>query len=258
MNDQYKNHQPTIYRMQPNGFNDNGLAEWDPMPTEEIESGEPVQRGWLYTDDKKKGLMVGVWDCTPFVSKMSAYSVDEFMFILEGSISIELENNKIETFNAGDAFVIPKGLNCRWIQSTYVRKYFVIFDNSSKIQPIKEHSKLYQLSKDDLMTSVENSDPSQFLGQIPQQNNREYYTDPTGQFITGLWDSTPFERAVAPFNRFELMCILEGEVIMSDGEDYKQKFQAGDVALVEKDAPYKWKSEGYVRKFYCMFIPNNG
>lgn len=33
------------------------------------------------------------------------------------------------TISAGEAFVIPKGLPCQWIQTDYVRKYFMIFEN---------------------------------------------------------------------------------------------------------------------------------
>ena len=48
------------------------------------------------------------------------------------------------------------------------------------------------------LSPVEHTDTAQFIGDIPVQNDHVYYEDPTGQMVIGLWDSTPFERAVTP------------------------------------------------------------
>lgn len=247
--------EPTITRMEPQGPADTGLVEWDPILPETIESGEPVQRGHLYINEESLGLMAGVWDCTAFTGKMEPYDVNEFMFILEGSVTMVLPDGSEETINAGEAFAIPKGLVCQWKQPGYVRKYFVIFDDASGMMADADKLKIHRPNGSDTAAEIEITDTSQFLGDVPVQKGHEYMVDPTGQFMVGLWDSEPFERPVAPFNRFELMCILEGSVTMSDGAGNEQVFQAGEAALVAKDAPYKWKSEEYVRKFYCIFLP---
>ena len=54
--------------------------------------------------------------------KFGPYEVHEFMFLLEGSITMALADGTKVTINAGEAFVIPKGLPCQWIQTDYVRK----------------------------------------------------------------------------------------------------------------------------------------
>ena len=73
--------------------------------------------------------------------------------------------------------------------------------------------------------------------------------------FVGLWESTPFERAVAPFPRNELMCILEGSVTLTDGDGVEHRFNAGDAAYVPMGAPCGWKSTEPVRKFYVIFEP---
>ncbi|MCW5738520.1 MAG: hypothetical protein KIS73_30640, partial [Enhydrobacter sp.] len=45
------------------------LETWEPIPPSELESGEPVQRGHLYIDDKARGLTAGVWDCTAMTGR---------------------------------------------------------------------------------------------------------------------------------------------------------------------------------------------
>ncbi len=248
--------EPKITRMEPHGPTDTGMVEWDPIDPNTIESGSPVQRGHLYFNDTDMGLMVGVWDCTPFIGTMAPYDVNEFMFILEGSVTMVLADGSEETIRAGESFVIPKGLVCQWKQPDYVRKYFVIFDDVSGASVDDPGSlRLIRPHADDAVAVSDIADTSQFIGDIPKQGEHEYHVDPTGQFMVGLWDSEAFERPVTPFNRYELMCILEGAVTLSDGAGNDQVFRAGDAAFVPKSAPYKWTSDEYVRKFYCIFLP---
>ncbi len=246
-----------IMRVEPHGPADTGMVEWDPIPPGSLESGEPVQRGHVYYNDENLGLMAGVWDCTAFTGKMEPYDVNEFMLLLEGSLTMILEDGSEVVINAGDAFVIPKGLVCQWKQPGYLRKFFVIFDDASGVLADNLDTVGIILPKaDGALTPVEGLEPEQFVGGgIPKQGMHEYYLDPTGQFLVGLWDSEPFERPAQPFNRHEMMCILEGSVTMSDGAGNEQVFKAGDTAYVPKGAPYVWKSTEYVKKFFCMFMP---
>jgi uncharacterized cupin superfamily protein len=50
----------------------------------DLVSGTPVQRGYLC--DEIGGYIAGVWDCTAQTAHMSAYEVDEFMYLLDGSL----------------------------------------------------------------------------------------------------------------------------------------------------------------------------
>lgn len=248
--------EPKITRMEPHGPTDTGMVEWDPIDPQSIESGSPVQRGHLYFNDDNLGLMAGVWDCTPFTGTMAPYDVNEFMFILEGSVTMVLADGAEETIRAGESFVIPKGLVCQWKQPDYTRKYFVIFSDTSGTSVDDPGSlRIIRPHADDAVSVSDIADTTQFIGSIPKQGEHEYHVDPTGQFMVGLWDSEAFERPVAPFNRYELMCILQGSVTLSDGAGNDQVFRAGEAAFVPKGAPYKWKSDEYVRKFYCIFMP---
>jgi uncharacterized cupin superfamily protein len=103
-----------------------GLEQWEEMNPDNLESGTPVQRGYLC--DEIGGYIAGVWDCTAFVDHPTNYGVDEFMYLLEGSVIMAMPDGSEVEVKAGEAFVIPKGLACQWKQPGYVRKIFMILD----------------------------------------------------------------------------------------------------------------------------------
>ena len=117
-----------IIRFSPNGPETTGLEDWDPIDPAGLIAGEPVQRGHIYHQDEEAGYLTGVWDCTAFTAKMGPYGEDEFMLLLEGSVTMVMPDGSEVTVNEGEAFVIPKGLECQWKQPGYVRKFFMILD----------------------------------------------------------------------------------------------------------------------------------
>ena len=116
-----------IILIDPNG--PNGLQEWEQMDYKNLVSGTPVQRGHLYHEIQEQGYMVGVWDCTAFTDQMMPYSVDEYMLLLAGDVAMVMPDETEVKINAGDAFVIPKGLKCQWKQNGFVHKIFMILDS---------------------------------------------------------------------------------------------------------------------------------
>ncbi len=245
-----------VTRFEFDGPADTGLVEWDAMDPSELESGEPVQRGHFYFNDEKMGLMAGIWDCTPFTGKMAPYEVDEFMYVLEGSVTMELEDGTSTTVSAGESFIIPKGLICKWVQTEYMRKAFVIF--SSADDDIHDNPAQFGImvpKPSDAVTPIVIKDTSRIIGAVPEQQNHAYYTDATGQFSVGMWHSDAFERPAFEFDHFDLMCILEGVATVSDGAGDDQVFKTGECVFVPQGAQYKWKCDVPVTKVYCAFTP---
>ncbi len=250
---------PRITRFEPHGPADTGLVEWDRIDPATLASGTPTQRGHIYHHDEATGLMTGVWDCTPMTGKLEPYPVNEFMFLLEGSVTIADADGGEVTINADEPFVIPKGLPCVWKQEGYVRKFFMIFPDAGGEAPADPaaHTVIRPRAAGPAggLSRMDIPDPSIFLGGVPTQNVHRYFADMTGQMTVGLWDSTPFERAVAPFPRCELMCILEGSVTLTDGEGTAHRLGAGEATYIPMGALSGWKSTEYVRKFFAIFQP---
>ena len=245
-----------VTQFEVNGPAGEGLVEWDAMNPADLESGEPVQRGYFYYNDEASGFMAGVWDCTPFVGKIEAYAVDEFMYVLEGSVTMELEGGTSTTISAGESFIIPKGLVCKWVQTEYMKKFFVISTNEDG--PVHNNPAEFGIMCPKITAPTEpiiNQDPSRIIGAIPEQQNHIYYKDASGKFSVGIWHSDPFERPVFEFDHHDLMCIVKGVATVSDGADNRHVVKPGDGIFVPKGAQYKWQNDEPVTKVYCAFFP---
>lgn len=242
-------------RMEPKGPKGKGLDDWGGIPAASLESGTPQQSGFGYLDEKSTGMSAGVWACTPFTGKMDAYSVHEFMTLLEGSVTIVHKDGSEVTVKAGESFFIPKGTVCQWKQPGNVRKYYVIWDDKSgatakdagKLRAVKVDTKLP-------LAACEGPDPKLVVSGTPKWAENLLFADPTGQWTVGLWSTTAYERKVIPFPRHELMHILEGAVTLHDGQGREETFKAGDTLFVPKGALMGWKCSVDVKKIYCIFL----
>ena len=106
------------------------LVPWDDFPEGEIVSGTRKQNGLVLFEDKARGLSAGVWEQGANESRWIDYPVNEFMTVLEDEVVI-VEEDRTVSIKAGESFIVPKGLRCRWTQPSHVKKFFVIHDDAS-------------------------------------------------------------------------------------------------------------------------------
>lgn len=248
-----------ILRFSPKGPTDKGLESIVDITPDMLEEGSPapVELAHDYYTSPNGLLSAGVWECTPHRLKHTPYPVDEFMLVLEGSVTIVHEDGHEDTFRAGDAFVIPKGLPCAWLQTENIRKYYVIYDDpSSPIPDAPVASRAIRLEPNGPvgigLEALVLPDPSIFIGDAPTQHDHTYFTDTTDQMTAGTWTCTPMHRQPLPFPRIELMCLLEGSVTLTDASGTQHAFHAPDVLLVPRGLVNSWHSTDNVRKYYCI------
>ncbi|MEE8189360.1 MAG: cupin domain-containing protein [Kiloniellales bacterium] len=118
----------SVIRFNRDGPEQTGLTFWGHLESENVIEGDPTEIGHNYFADSTGQLTAGVWECTPCTSRIDSYPVDEFCFILSGTVVVTDAEGHAETFKPGDSFVIPKGLKCTWHMPETTRKYYVIFD----------------------------------------------------------------------------------------------------------------------------------
>ena len=97
---------------------------------ENLAAGEAPHAGaHVFFTDPSGQATAGIWTCTaPYTTVgVVPYPTEEFIYLLEGDITISGPSFGSATFKAGDAFFIPKGLPLTWSQSQNVRKCFVVF-----------------------------------------------------------------------------------------------------------------------------------
>jgi len=249
-------------RFEPHGPKGTGLVEWDPISADELEAGDPVQRGHIYHEEPAVGYLAGVWDCTAMTLKFCPYPVHEFMFLLEGAVTMELADKSRITVTAGEAFVIPKGLPCKWIQEGYVRKLFMILEDPDAAPAgdvATQRIILPQAGGPEAgLQKLEIGDPDVYAGDLPEQRNHIYFQDPSGRMRVGAWQGSPCNRVLAPSSRNELMCILEGAVRLGDKTGRSETFETGDAVYVRAGEEFSWSHETEVRKFYAIYEPGLG
>lgn len=244
----------TVIMFHPQGSN-GALETWEPIPESSIASGTPVQAGCEYLNLDQGGLTAGVWDCTEWESVKSNYDVDEFMIVLEGSIIVEHENGNIQTFSAGDCFIIPKGVPCIWRQVEYVKKYYFIFDTGAEIKPMSSLDAI-KVVVPEMLPSIDSGDSAQYIGSAPQMGLESVYKDSSGQFQVGIWECNAMTRQPGIINRSEIMHILEGSGSITNGDGVVFKFKAGDTFLVPLGMGYQWHNDEPVKKIFCALTPS--
>jgi hypothetical protein len=234
-----------------------GLEDWGAIPAADLVSGSPTQRGRTYFNAPDIGLSAGVWDCTAFEGKMGPYSVDEFMILLEGSVTVTEAGGRVTRIKAGESFVIPRGLECAWKQDGYVRKIFVIYENPKAPVPAKPAAdRVVKLDLGAQLAPCAGPDPSILNEPEPRCAEHVACTDASGQLTLGLWSATPYDRKATPFGRYELMHFLDGQVDLHDGGASGQAFQAGETIFVPKGVPLGWRSRTDVKKIFVILMPN--
>jgi uncharacterized cupin superfamily protein len=234
---------------------DSGLETWEQIPAEALTAGEPVQTGHNYFTDETGTLTAGVWTCTPMTAKMGPYDVNEYMLVLEGSVTMIHEDGTETTVRAGESFIVPKGTPCIWKQTEDIRKFYVIHDDPSGEVLDADGLNIRTFAHDMPLDPVGEQDESRYIGGTPKQGTKVFFQDATQQMTVGLWETEEMHTKPLPFVRNELMHILEGEVTITDGTGQANTYKAGDTFLVPKGMIYQWDSVGKVRKIFCIFQP---
>ena len=246
----------TIARFEPKGPRGK-LERVEDFPASILETDQPVQNGHLYMDDSQHGYLAGVWECTPFRTTLGRpYPFNEFMVLLEGSVTIVEPGGLETTIRAGQIFAIPQGLPCQWKQTGHVRKYYVIFEDASGRQ--LGDPAMLRVVRPDPRGKLEDIGPPPaelLLSPAPIQHAREWFRDATDQWAVGVWDTTAHRRKPRPSPCHELMHILEGSVTLTDGAGHPHSFVAGDTFFVPLGAVCGWECSAYLRKVYCTFRP---
>ena len=100
------------------------LEPW-PIEQEYILSGTPQAYGSILWQSEDKLLCNGVWSCT--VGKFnSKYIWNETFYIVEGTISILVDNAYLKEYTAGDLVFIRNGTYTTWTVINPIRKVFYL------------------------------------------------------------------------------------------------------------------------------------
>jgi len=97
------------------------------LETAQLIEGKPMGLDHSYFHRETPGIKAGIWRSTPYTEFYESYPCDEFMYLLEGSVTVENDEFS-ETYRKGDAFLIPRGFKGYWKQTEPMLKYYVMID----------------------------------------------------------------------------------------------------------------------------------
>lgn len=197
-----------------------GLTEWEPVDADSLVSGTPVQRGWFCAEDSDTGYMAGVWDCTEHVLKPGPYEVDEFMFLLEGTVVMVMPDGTEITINAGEAFMIPMGLECQWKMPTYVRKVFMIV--SDPVPGEAANPALGRVTVPDLASPAAGG---------PVETSETWFRNAAGRMTVEVRTHAGGHEVAAAATAHELLHVREGGLTLT-GEGGELRLGPGETAYV--------------------------
>ena len=102
-------------------FADHAPLQPAPINADWIIEGEPVARNALLSRSEDGDAFTVIWDCTSGLFDWR-YSIDETVYILEGSVIVEDEAGGIRRLEAGATAFFPAGSRAKWRVESYVRK----------------------------------------------------------------------------------------------------------------------------------------
>lgn len=86
----------------------------------------------------------------------------------------------------------------------------------------------------------------------PEHTVRNYFSDATGQFFAGVWESTPGRWRVS-YTENEFCCITRGRVRIEDRTGRSWTFTAGDAFVIPAGFAGVWEVLEPTSKLYAIF-----
>lgn len=99
---------------------------------------------------------------------------------------------------------------------------------------------------------AEEGKPGAALAGDPKTRLQNYFTDATGQFFAGIWESTVGKWPVT-YSESEFCAILEGKCVLTDQAGKAEAFQKGDSFVIPSGFVGTWETVEPVRKLYAIF-----
>ena len=100
--------------------------------------------------------------------------------------------------------------------------------------------------------AVEEGNPANPISGAPTTRLYNYFTDTTGQFFSGIWESSPGKWPVK-YSESEFCAILEGKCVLTDESGKAETFAKGDSFVIPGGFAGTWETVEPLRKLYAIF-----
>lgn len=94
---------------------------WNPGDVVQTKGMKPLGRRDVEAGD----IVAGTWACNAGKVQINGHPVNEACFVVRGSVTIADESGRMETFKAGEGFLLPRGFRGIWSNSEDFAKLFM-------------------------------------------------------------------------------------------------------------------------------------
>lgn len=114
----------------------------DPIPADWVLEGQPVARSKRLVGSSDDMASTHMWDCTAGRFNWF-YTVDEVIYVVEGSVIVEDAAGERRHLQPGDTFLFPAGTRFGWTVPRYIRK--IAFLHSPLSRKLRFAKRVFQL-----------------------------------------------------------------------------------------------------------------
>jgi uncharacterized cupin superfamily protein len=244
------------------GLQETALESIPAWPEEMVLSG--TNQHWQKVLHKGE-FVVALYEAMPAVIDISEpYPYDEYVRVLQGSVVLTSSEGERQSYEAGDAFLVPVGWTGTWEMPTRFRELIIIDRKGweaveSMIATLfgaDPESSTGQTSVLPLLTASLKKAPLDDLPPWPQEvvlsgaNEHGQKVLHSGNVVAALYGAEAARLSVGePFPYDEYVLVLAGEVTLTSDAGHSKTFGAGDSFLVPKGWTGIWDMpEQYLEK----------
>jgi uncharacterized cupin superfamily protein len=238
------------------------LERIPPWPDEMVLSG--TNQHWQKVLHKGE-VVVALYEAMPAVIDISEpYPYDEYVRVLEGSVVLTSSEGERQSYEAGDAFLVPVGWTGTWEMPARFRELIIIDREGweavesmiSTVFGAVAESPTGQTSVLPLLTDPLKITPLEELPPWPQEvvlsgaNEHGQKVLHSGNVVAALYGAEAARLSVSePFPYDEYVLVLAGEVTLTSDGGHSKTFGTGDSFLVPKGWTGIWDMPGqYLEK----------
>jgi uncharacterized cupin superfamily protein len=238
------------------------LESIPPWPDEMVLSG--TNQHWQKVLHEGE-FVVALYEAMPAVIDISEpYPYDEYVRVLEGSVVLTSSQGERQSYEAGDAFLVPVGWTGTWEMPARFRELIIIDREGweavesmiSTVFGAVAESPTGQTSVLPLLTDPLKITPLEELPPWPQEvvlsgaNEHGQKVLHSGNVVAALYGAEAARLSVSePFPYDEYVLVLAGEVTLTSDGGHSKTFGTGDSFLVPKGWTGIWDMPGqYLEK----------
>lgn len=203
----------------------------------------------LHLHDGRLGYVMGSATSHSADCQLDDFPWVEVSILEAGELQLEWAGSALQ-LKAGDAFILPRGLSCRWRHSGELRRLFMAFPGRASEGPMPSAPLLL-----DPAAVREPSPPpaaSVLLSPAPTATGCDLFESGGGALRVGMWECTGYVRKAVTNPHCELMLLYAGSVTLAVEGEAPCNVRAGEAVLVPAETPMAWDSRETVRKLYCI------